>query len=144
MSPNETNEKPQKQGRTLLALHLLLMAYSTSSILSKLAAGQPFLSLGFCACYAGILGLLGVYAIGWQQIIKRLPLTTAFANKAVTVVWGIVWGALVFHEQITPGKLAGAALVVAGVALYATADDGADASKADGETPQTKEGSTRE
>ena len=51
-------------------------------------------------------------AIGWQQVIKRIPLTTAFANKAVTVVWGLVWGALFFREAVTPGKLLGAALDV--------------------------------
>ena len=79
------------------------------------------------ACYGGVLLSLGIYAIGWQQIIKRIPLTTAFANKAVTVVWGIVWGALFFHEQITIGKAVGALLVVFGVILYAKAgDDHAD------------------
>ncbi len=108
--------------KTLLALHLLLMVYSLSGICSKLAAGEAFLSAKFCLCYAGVLALLGVYAVGWQQIIKRLPLTTAFSNKAVTVVWGIVWGAVFFHEPVTFKKLLGAALIVAGVVLYARAD----------------------
>ena len=53
---------------------------------------------------------------------KRLPLTTAFANKAVTVVWGIIWGALFFKEPVTIGKIAGAVLVILGVVLYAYAD----------------------
>lgn len=112
-----------KQGTTLIALHLLLICYSLSGILSKLAAAQPFLSPKFCLCYGGIIAILGVYALAWQQIIKRLPLTTAFANKAVTVVWGLVWGLLIFRESITPGKLAGAALVVAGVVLFSTANE---------------------
>ena len=67
--------------------------------------------------------LLGLYAIGWQQIIKRLPLTTAFANKAVSVVWGIIWGCLIFKESITIGKVIGAILVVSGVVLYAYSDN---------------------
>lgn len=108
--------------KVLFALHLLLMVYSTSGICSKLAAGEAFLSPRFCLYYAIILLLLGVYAIGWQQIIKRLPLTTAFANKAVTVVWGIVWGAAFFQEEITPKKLLGAAFIVIGVILYAGSD----------------------
>lgn len=112
----------------MLALHLLLMVYSTSGICSKLAAGEAFLSPRFCLYYAVIIVLLGVYAIGWQQIIKRLPLTTAFANKAVTVVWGIVWGAAFFQEEITPKKLLGAAFIVIGVILYA----GSDASSKEG------------
>ena len=58
----------------------------------------------------------------FQQIIKRLPLTTAFANKAITVVWGIVWGFLFFGESINALKVAGALLVVAGVVVYARSD----------------------
>ena len=116
---------------TLFALHLMLMLYSMSEICSKMAAGESFLSVRFCLYYGTVILLLGVYAIGWQQVIKRIPLTTAFANKAVTVVWGLVWGALFFHEAVTPGKLLGAALVIAGVILFERADGEAAESEAD-------------
>ena len=119
-----------KNVRVLFFLHLLLMLYSASGIFSKLAAGQPFLSPRFCLYYAIIIALLGIYAVAWQQIIKRLPLTTAFANKAVTVVWGMVWGLVWFQEQITLGKALGGALVILGVVIFARADgaerDGTD------------------
>lgn len=108
--------------KTLFALHMLLMVYSTSGILSKLAAGVDFLSIEFCIYYGGVLLLLGFYAIGWQQILKRLPLTTAFSNKAVTIVWGIIWGALFFFEPITLPKAVGALLIIAGVVLFSRAD----------------------
>lgn len=109
--------------KVLVILHLMLMLYSMSGIFSKLAAQEIFLSLRFCLYYGGIILLLGLYAIGWQQIIKRLPLTTAFANKAVSVVWGIIWGCLIFKESITIGKVIGAILVVSGVVLYAYSDN---------------------
>lgn len=108
--------------KVLFLLHVMLMIYSMSGICSKMAAKESFLSVGFCFYYAIIILLLGFYAIGWQQIIKRLPLTTAFANKAVTVVWGIIWGAVFFHEAITVNKIIGAAMVIAGVVFYAKAD----------------------
>ena len=111
--------------KTLLALHILLMVYSMSGIFSKLAAEQSFLSWQFVGCYAAILGLLGIYALGWQQIIKRLPLTTAYANRAVAIVWGIIWGFLFFGEGVTVTKAVGAAIVIVGVVLFARAD-GAD------------------
>ncbi|WP_102380364.1 EamA family transporter [Raoultibacter timonensis] len=72
--------------------------------------------------YGGVLAILGVYAIGWQQILKRMPLTSAFSNKAVTVVWGIVWGALFFSEPVTPLKVIGAVFIIAGVVLFSHAD----------------------
>lgn len=108
--------------KTIIILHIILAIYSTSTIFSKLASKQEFLSLKFCIYYALIIILLGLYAIGWQQIIKRLPLTTAFANKAVTVVWGIIWGFLFFREPITLGKIIGALMVVGGIIMYAIAD----------------------
>lgn len=108
--------------KVLMGLHIMLMVYSMSGICSKMASKQAFMSPMFCIYYAAIILLLVLYAIGWQQIIKRLPLTTAFANKAITVVWGIVWGALFFEEAITLGKVLGAALVITGVILFVRGD----------------------
>lgn len=108
--------------KILVLLHAMLMIYSTTGIFSKKAAEEQFLSPGFLLYYSIIIVLLGLYAAVWQQIIKRIPLTTAFANKAVTVVWGLVWGLAFFNEILTPGKVIGAILVVSGVVVYALAD----------------------
>lgn len=106
----------------LLGLHVLLGIYALSDVCSKLAAGAWFPDLMFFVFYGLMLVFLGVYALGWQQVIKRMPLSSAFANRAVTIVWGIFWGAVLFGEAITPGKLAGAAIIMAGIVLYARAD----------------------
>ena len=108
--------------KTIIMLHLMLMVYSMSGVCSKMAAGESFLSFKFCLFYGGVIALLGFYAIAWQQIIRVLPLMTAFANKAVTTAWGLLWGLLFFHEQITIGKIVGVALVISGVILFSTAD----------------------
>ena len=108
--------------KVFLALHLLLLFYSCSSVLSKLAAGQEFLSWGFILCYGGMFMILVIYAVGWQQILKHLPLTVAFANKAVTLVWSMVFGALLFNESIKINQLIGCALAVAGVILFVKED----------------------
>ncbi len=105
--------------QALLGLHLLLAVYSVGNIFSKLAADAAFMSLEFVLYYGGVLLTLAVYALGWQQAIKRMPLTTAYANKAATIVWGIVFGVLFFDETVTPPMLVGAAVIVAGIALYA-------------------------
>ena len=105
---------------TLILLHLILVIYSISGIFSKSAANVQFLGLEFCLYYTGIILILGIYAVVWQQIIKRMPLTVAFANKAVTVIWGIVWGILLFNETVTIGQLIGAAVIVAGIVIYST------------------------
>jgi drug/metabolite transporter (DMT)-like permease len=100
--------------------------YSFSSVLSKLAANEEFLSFKFCLCYGGIIILLGIYAIFWQQIIKKLPLTSAFANKAITIIWGILWGMLFFNEKLTLGMIIGSLLIISGIVLYALSDSEGD------------------
>lgn len=113
---------PARRGITLIALHILLGLYALSDVASKYAATTAFPSLLFFICYGAMLALLGLYALGWQQIIKRMPLSSAFANRAVTIVWGIFWGAVLFNESVTPGKLIGAALIIAGIVIFARAD----------------------
>ena len=103
----------------MLILHLLLAVNSVSNVFSKLAADAEFLSWQFVFYYGMVLAILAVYALGWQQVIKRMPLTTAYANKAVTIVWGIVYGMILFGEIVTPLMLLGALVIVAGIVLYA-------------------------
>ena len=106
--------------KIIVLLHVLLLIYSLLGICSKLAAGEGFLSIKFCIYYLIVILNLGIYAICWQQIIKRLPLATAFANKAITVVWGILWGMLFFHEKITVNKIIGAFIIIVGIVLVVT------------------------
>ncbi len=110
--------------KTYVLLHILLLVFSLSSVCSKLAAGETFMSFRFVVLYGCVILLLGIYAIFWQQIIKKMPLTAAYANRAVTVFWGMVWGLLIFKEKITFGKAAGAALVIGGIILFAVSDRG--------------------
>ncbi len=110
------------RAKTLLLLHILLLFYSLADVASKYAAGFELLSVGFVVCYGIVLAILAGYALGWQQVIKRMPLTTAYANRGITVVWGIFWGAVFFSEAVTPFKLVGAAMIIAGIALFSHAD----------------------
>lgn len=124
-----------KGGRTMATmalLHALLLVYSLSSAMSKFAATATFPSPRFVLCYGGMILLLVVYALGWQQVIKRMPLTSAYANRAVTVIWGMVWGVLVFKEGVSPLQMLGAVVVMAGVVLFALSDRGGEGDASDG------------
>ena len=122
----------KSQALTFLGLHVLLGVYSLSDVCSKAASGFDFLSLPFVGLYVLMLGLLGVYALGWQQVIKRMPLSSAFANRAITIVWGVFWGVLLFGESVTAGKVVGGALIIAGIVLFSRADaEDSDTGKSD-------------
>lgn len=110
----------------ILILNLVLGVYSLSAVCSKLAAKQETKSFLFVAFYGFVLLLLALYALGWQQVIKHLPLTTAYANKAITVVWGIMLGQLIFGERITFKQIIAAAVIILGVVLFVRAEDDSD------------------
>ena len=104
----------------LIKLHIFLMLSSAFGMCSKLAAQEDFLSWKFILFYSVVLCNLGIYAIVWQQLIKRLPLTTAYANKAVGVVWGGIYGYLFFDEAITVQKVLGSIVIIVGIVLFVT------------------------
>ncbi len=104
--------------KIFILFHLLLIIYSLSGICSKMAAAESFLSVNFLIYYLFLLLTLVVYAFGWQKIIKVLPLSTAYANKAITVFWGLVWGKLLFNENVTAEKLIGISFIVVGIVLF--------------------------
>ncbi len=76
-----------KNFRNYLQLHLNILLFSLTSVFSKLASIQynknglhapllyVFLFLMIANC--------GIYAIAWQQVIKKFSLSTAYANKSV-------------------------------------------------------------
>lgn len=106
-----------------IALHIELFLYSLGGICTKFAGRCDFLSIGFIFWYGLIILNLGVYAIVWQQIIKKLPLNTAYSNKAVIIAWGILWGALFFGETVKWNMILGAVIVVIGVIVVVRADE---------------------
>lgn len=103
------------QWKDLLMLQAVFFIYSISSVVSKFASGKDFLSFGFLMFYGLDVMILGIYALIWQQVIKKFELSIAYANKAITLLWALVWGIVLFHEQITPGKVAGIVLVMIGI-----------------------------
>ncbi len=124
MRENRVKKMISEKIKWILITQCLLFFYSLGSICSKLAAQEKGVSTYFILYYGILLFILFVYAVGWQQVVKRLPLTTAYANKAITVVWGILWGTLVFHETLTTGKILGATMVILGVVLNAEEEHG--------------------
>lgn len=109
-----------KKLKPYLILNLLLLFFSLGGVCSKTASRKQFLSFDFILFYGLTLFILAVYALLWQQVIKKIPLNIAYANKAITLVWGMVWGIVFFREHITFSNIIGAAIVLTGVLLMVT------------------------
>lgn len=113
----------KKSGLNYLLLHLLFMFNATGGIFSKRAGMAPFLSKEFLINFMGIFCVMAIYAICWQQLLKKVPLTVAMANKSASVIWGIILGFLVFHEHITICNVIGAVIIIAGIVMFVKAEE---------------------
>lgn len=72
------------------------------------------MSFGFFAFYAAEVAVLGVYAICWQQMIKKFDLSIAYANRAMAILWTGLWAVIIFHDAISTKQIIGILLVVVG------------------------------
>ena len=109
--------------KKLIPLHMLFLLYSICGVLGKLAAHQAFFSSKFFILYGGSLIILVIYSLLWQRMLLKMPLTIAFSNKGVTVIWGIIWGVVFFDERINLAKVIAATLIITGVAIIGKANE---------------------
>ena len=101
-------------------MHTAFLVYCIYPLLGKFATRYELLSLPFIALYCVVFGVLFVYAILWQQVLKKIPLTTAIANKSITIVWGMIFGLLIFREQVSLKMIIGASLILSGILILST------------------------
>ncbi|MBQ7192346.1 MAG: EamA family transporter [Paludibacteraceae bacterium] len=89
------------------------------SLFSKSASLCPFLSWQYILWLVGAVGIMGIYAICWQQILKHIKLSTAFMFKGTSLIFIMLIAWMVFGEQITLNNIIGACVIITGIALYA-------------------------
>ena len=106
--------------KNILILQAVVVIYTLSSVVAKLATGKELFSFSFFLFYGLELLILGVYAILWQQMIKRFDLSIAYANRAMALLWSALWAVLLFGEELSEKQIAGIVLVILGTVLVNT------------------------
>ncbi|SFQ09065.1 hypothetical protein SAMN04487928_11833 [Butyrivibrio proteoclasticus] len=101
----------------ILLLQSAVVVYSLSTVAANLASKYEFLSTGYILFFGLEFVILAAYALIWQQMIKRFQLSVAYANKALTLMWSMLWNFIIFSQGITPFKVVGVLLVVIGVMI---------------------------
>lgn len=105
----------------VLGLIGVYMVYACSSVFSKSAAMCPFMSAGYILNVCGVVLVLGLYAVLWQQVIKRMPISTAFMFKGTTLLFALLISFFLFGEPITWMNGVGAILIIGGITLFSMA-----------------------
>ena len=106
-----------KKIKNILLLQGVVIIYSISSVMSKLASGQKDDMLKFFLYFGLEIVFLGLYAVFWQQMIKRFDLTVAYANRAMVILWSLIWAVIFFKDSITVQNICGIVLVIVGTIL---------------------------
>lgn len=105
----------------ILVLQLMVFAYSYISTLAKKVSGLKteygLFSLPFLLGLGGIFAALAAYAFFWQKVLKRVDLSIAYSNKAVGLLWTLLWAPKMFGEQITVKNVAGILIICIGVLI---------------------------
>ena len=102
-----------------LALIGINLVYACTYICMKMAAPYAFLSAPYILWVAGAIGVMGVYAVLWQQVLARVPLSTAYMFKGTSLIFVLLLSALLFHEGITWQNVLGSFIIVSGIVMFA-------------------------
>lgn len=100
----------------LLSINLI---YSLSSIFSKWTSSQEQFSFEYFLGICTIVGILGIYAILWQQILKYIPLSDAYMFKGTTIVFVLLLSWIIWGEAITINNCIGTLFIISGIILFA-------------------------
>ena len=97
-----------------LILYAAFLIYSVSSVCAKFSSQQNTLTKAIV--FLGLeMACLGIYAIIWQQALKRFSLVTAMASKGIVVIMNMIWSIWLFEESVSICNIVGAAVIIWGI-----------------------------
>ena len=117
--------------KNIILLQMAVVIYTLNSIVAKFATGAEIFSLKFFLFYGAEVMVLGIYAICWQQMIKKFDLSVAYANRAMAILWTAVWALLIFKESISIKQGIGIVLVIIGTIVVNWQSKGEEANEND-------------
>jgi len=74
-------------------------------------ASSPFIWLG--------LGIYGASVLAWLWVLSKTDVSVAYPSVDISFVLTAVMGAVLLHENVSPLRIAGTALVIFGCILIA-------------------------
>jgi len=119
----ENEVKKKTKLKEIFILQIVIAIYTLSTVFAKFASGQEFMSFKFILYYGLEMLILAVYAVVWQQLIKKFEISVAYANKAMGLLWSIVWAILIFNETITIKNVIGVVIVIVGTIIVNSEDE---------------------
>lgn len=93
--------------------------YACVSVFTKYASEQIVLSARYILAFVGAVGVMGIYAVLWQQVLRRIDLSIAYMFKGTSFVFVMLLAFCLFEEPVTWQNIIGACIIIIGIVLYA-------------------------
>ncbi len=122
----------------LLAAFAVFMESLTSPCLKIGSQRYETFSIGYFFWFGLAVVILGIYAVCWQLILERIPLTTAYLRRGFSYILLFIWSMLIFHETITVRQIIGIAVISLGM-IISVSEESKDPpdTAASSDTPET-------
>lgn len=114
ISSNEVENKNKINIKDIIFLNLIILYYPFISIIAEIASGYELMSSSFIKFYILEIIAIGIYAVLWQRAIKKFPLSLAYSNKAIVIIYNMFWAYILFKEQITLNNIIGSVIILIG------------------------------
>lgn len=101
---------------TIIFAIIIYTIFPLSSIFMKVASSQENLLLKFIFFCLSIASL-GIFSILWQKLLKKVDLVKAYLFKSTTIIWNVIYGIILFKEQITINMIIGIVIATIGVMI---------------------------
>lgn len=111
-----------KHTHMYIVLIFINLLYTCVSLFTKYASQQEFMSWNYMVGLIGAVGVMGLYAVLWQQILKRIELSMAYMFKGTSLIFVMLLAYVFFDEQIAWNNIVGAIIIISGIVLYAKAE----------------------
>ena len=99
------------RAKDIVALVGINMLYACVGICTKMTSMQPTGSWLYLLWFGGAVAIIGIYALLWQQVLRRIELSTAYMFKGTTLIFTMLIAALLFGEVITIPNIIGSLII---------------------------------
>lgn len=115
-----SNQNPHLTVGWTFFLCFVIAVYSASGIFTKFASRYEFLSAHYIGCLFGAIFILGIYAVLWQVVLKKIPLNQAYLFRSLGLVYSLAIACFIFNEMISLQNIVGCGLVLGGLVILSS------------------------
>ena len=72
---------------SVIGMIFLNLLYACVGVGTRFAAGEDFFSKGYILGFLGAIGVMGIYAVLWQQVLKYIELSVAYMFKGTALIF---------------------------------------------------------